>query len=277
MSYTYIYGILALSAPLLLASFGALVSEYAGCMALFLDGIINLSAFLCFTFTSATGSPVTGTILTLLSSVIFISAAAYITDRLHANAFLSAIALNLLSSALVSMFSAIKFKTTGILTSSVFVFSAGTTRLTTTAGAYILTAAGGFLLYLTKPGLYLRITGSDTDVLEARGIKTRQLRIAAWATAALYGAAAGCIFSLRLSSFVPNISSGTGWTALAAVFLGRKNIAAVTAAVFIFAAAQFAASNLQNISLFRSVPSSLLFSLPYLTALILILFSPRHR
>ena len=273
----FIYGTLSLSAPLLLASYGALISEYAGCMALFLDGIINLSAFLCFAYTVLTGSAVSGIFLAAMTGMLFITAAGIATEKLHANAFLAAIALNLLCSALTSILSVRYFGTRGVLTSPSFTFNASHMRLMTTAASLLITAAGIAALYLTRQGLYIRITGSDPDVLEAKGINTSVLRTAAWSTAALAGAVTGCIFSLRLSSFVPNVSSGTGWTALAAVFLGKKNTAAVTAAVFVFSAAQFTASNIQNVSSLKAVPPSLLLALPYLTALLLIVFSPRHQ
>ena len=92
--------------------------------------------------------------------------------------------------------------------------------------------------------------------------------------AAFYASCAGCILPFTLSSYVPNISSGRGWTALAVVFLGRKNTAAVFAAVFVFAAAQYAANNIQNIT--GSVTPALLISLPYIVALLLIFVLPRH-
>jgi ABC-type uncharacterized transport system permease subunit len=270
-----IYSILAGSAPLLLASTGALISEHAGCMALFLDGIINLSAFLCFAFTIFTGSVVAGIPLALISCTFLIFLAGSIAERFHANTFLAALALNLLSTALASVLSASWFNTRGVLTAAVFSFSAGSTRVSTTLVAFILAATGFALLQWTKNGLYIRITGSNADVLKSKGINTAALRILAWSAAAFFGAAAGCILVLRLSSFVPNISSGTGWTALAAVFLGKKKTTGITIAVFIFAAAWFGASHLQNIPLFQAVPSSLLLALPYITALVLIFAVPQ--
>jgi len=272
-----LYGIVAGSAPLLLASFGALISEYAGCMALFLDGIINLGAFLCFAFTVTTNSSAAGMALSIVICVCCIASAGIITERFHANAFLAALALNLLTSALASALSAKWFGTRGILTSASFIFDAGNTRLFTTIIAYVLVAAGWMALRKTRQGLYIRITGSDADVLAARGISAAAMRVLAWSVAAFFGGAAGCVLVCRLSSFVPNISSGTGWTALAAVFLGKKSTAAISAAVLVFAAAEYGASNMQNIPCLRSVPSAVLLSLPYITALLLILLTPEKQ
>ena len=52
----------AYSCPLILCSLGALFSEFAGCLALFLDGLVSFSAFLFYTFTVTTGSPLAGAI-----------------------------------------------------------------------------------------------------------------------------------------------------------------------------------------------------------------------
>ena len=46
---TAFFSSLAYSCPLILCSLGALFSEFAGCLALFLDGLVSFSAFLFYT------------------------------------------------------------------------------------------------------------------------------------------------------------------------------------------------------------------------------------
>jgi ABC-type uncharacterized transport system permease subunit len=267
--------ILIIATPLLLAAFGALVSEYAGRMAIFLESFINLGAFLCFACTVQTQSLVPGIIMSLTICTGFILLDAIIIEKIHANPFLSALALNLLCNALISVISARMFGTRGTLVNAeMFTFQPVTTRIVTSIAAYLITGAGILWLTLSKSGLCMRITGSDSAVLTSRGIAPKTYRIIAWGVAAFYAGAAGCIISLRLSSFVPNAASGTGWTALAAVFLGKKNTATVIAAVFVFGAAQYGAAHIQNIAGLQSIPSALLLALPYLAALLLILVVP---
>lgn len=272
-----LYGIISLSAPLLLASAGALISEHSGCMALFLDGIINLAAFLCFAGTLLFHSAAAGIVFSVCSCTIFIFTAAVLVEKLRANRFLAALALNILTAALASVFSAIFFHTRGVLTNPFFVFPAAKIRLETTVMAFLLCAAGCLMLRYSRIGLYIRISGSDANVLRAKGIDVPAVRITAWIFAAAFGAVSGCILSLKISSFVPNIASGTGWTALAAVFLGKKNTAAIIAAVLVFAASQYGANNLQNAAIFKSIPPAFLLSLPYLSALLLILLVPKKQ
>ncbi len=270
-----ITGILSISAPLLLASMAALISELSGCMALFLDGLINLCAFLCFAFTVHTNSVYLGIALSASVSTVFIITMAFVIEKLNANRFLAALAINLLCSALCSTLSSIIFKTRGVLTATSFVFPAIQTRFVTSISAYLVVTVLCLFLKFTKTGLYIRICGSDAQVLHAKGTDVTKIRLIAWGIAGLAGAFAGCILSLRISSFVPNISSGIGWTALAVVFLGKKNTAAIVSAVLIFAAAQYGSNNIQNIAALKSIPSAVLLSLPYFCSLLLILIFPQ--
>lgn len=272
-----ILGILSLSAPLFLASTGALISEYAGCMALFLDGIINLSAFLCFAGTTLFNSALLGIIFSVLICMALVLLASFLIEKLQANVFLASLALNLLFSALTSVLSSIFFKTRGVLTSPAFLFNASQVRFTTTLLAFIICIAFLLLLTFTSQGLYIRILGKDSQVLKAKGVNIVFYRLLSQVLAALLGSIVGCIMCIRLSSFVPNIASGMGWTALAIVFLSKKNTAAIFAAVLAFALAQYGANNIQNVTAFKSIPVAFLLSLPYLSALLLILLTPQNR
>ncbi|HOU37278.1 MAG TPA: ABC transporter permease, partial [Treponemataceae bacterium] len=49
-----------MSVPLLFATLGALISERAGVLAVFMDGAITLSGFIAIAVTMATGNPLSG-------------------------------------------------------------------------------------------------------------------------------------------------------------------------------------------------------------------------
>ncbi len=273
-SLTSLISALAYACPLILCSIGALFTEYAGCLALFLDGLVSFSAFLFYTFTVITGSPVAGAVLACLGAVVIALAFSAVVERGGANRFIAAIAMNLFFGAMTSCLSWVIFGTRGVLTNDLFKFSVGTAR----AAAVIVTAgvvamAIIFLKY-GRRGLYIRVTGSDADVLKAKGVNPGNLRTLSWGLASLYGTLAGILLALRLSSFVPNISSGRGWMALAAVFLGKKKPLRIVAAVLIFCLADLFAANIQNY--LQGIPSSFLISLPYLVSLLLILIPDRN-
>lgn len=263
------FEILMLASPVALASFGSLASEYSGRMAVFIDGIINLSAFLCWAFSVQTHSLTLGILLSILLCVAFIAGAIVVIEKTKANPFLAALGINLFSSALISLLSFFWFGTRGVLSKSEFFLPQAETKIFTSVFASLAIVAFMLFLFKTKSGLYLRITGSDKKVLESRGVSVFTYRVAGWMIASLYGSFAGCILALRLSSFVPNISSGRGWLSLAAVFLGRKTCKGTLIASIALGLAEYLATRAQNV--FPQIASPLLISLPYMVSLVLIL------
>ena len=281
--------LLSYACPLILCSLGALFSEFAGCLALFLDGLVSFSAFLFYTFTVTTGSAVLGAVLACLSAVLITLGFSAVVERGGANRFIAAIAMNLLFGALTSCLSSVIFGTRGVLaatagaasaaasaasassanTAALFKFSATTARATAVAITAVLVAISVLFLKYSRHGLYIRIAGSDADVLKAKGVNPGHIRTLSWSLASLYGSTAGILLAMRLSSFVPNISSGRGWMALAVVFLGKKKPLRIVAAVLIFCLADIFSANIQNY--FAGIPSSFLISLPYIVSLLLIL------
>lgn len=265
-----IFQILSFSCPLLLCSMGALFSEFAGCLALFLDGLITFSAFLTYSFTLLTHSFILGSLISLSITLIIVFIFAFVIEKFKANKFIAALALNLLFSSLTTLFSSLIFKTRGVLSSEAFTFNIVTIRVYTILLSAILLTLAVLFLTFTKTGLYIRITGSDSDVLLAKGISPSVTRILSWEISSLFAAVSGSLLAMRICCFVPNISSGRGWMALAAVFVGKKKPLRTLIAVIIFCAADFFATNIQNY--IPAIPSSFLISFPYLIVLILVLF-----
>ena len=266
---TSIISLLAYSCPLLLCSLGALFTEYAGCLALFMDGLVSFSAFMTYAFTLATGSPLLGSLASSFCSLLITLLFSIIIERFRANRFIAAIAMNLLFSALTSCLSWVFFGTRGVLASEAYKFDAAGVRAATICVTTVFIALALVFLKYSRHGLYIRTAGSDADVLKAKGVNPGNIRTLSWCLAALYSSLAGTFLTLRLCSFVPNISSGRGWMALAAVFLGKKKPLRIVAAVIIFCMADILAANIQNY--IPGISSSFLISLPYLVSLLLIL------
>ena len=268
---TYIIDLLAGACPLILCSMGALFSEYAGILALFIDGTVTFSAFLTYAFTVATGSPILGAFLAAVTTIIVIFGFTCLIEKFKANKFIAAMALNLLFAALPSCFSSVLYGTRGVLTNTAFVFNITTVKITSILLTALLIAAAIYFLKKSRYGLYIRITGSDSEVLKTNGINPMHTRIMAWCSAALFSSVAGSLLAFRLSSFVPNISSGRGWMALCAVFIGHKKPLKIIIGVLIFCFGDFFAANIQNI--IPQLPTSVYLSFPYLLIFIIVLFN----
>ena len=260
---------LGFSCPLLLAAAGALFSEYTGCLALFMDGLITFAGFLTYSFTLATGSIAAGITISCLLCILLCLFFAFIIEKCRANYFIAAIALNLLFASLVSLLSWLCFGTRGLLTSKAFVFTPLSTNIASIILTLIFISAAILYLKKTKGGIYFRITGSDADVLVVRGVSPGLYRIASWGVSAFFAAFAGSLLAIRISSFVPNLASGKGWLALAAVFMGRKKLLLIALYALIFCAVDFAAGYIQ--SFIPELPSSVLLALPYFVTLLLVL------
>ncbi len=264
-----IIDILSFSCPLILCSVGALFSEFAGCLALFLDGLISLSAFLTYFFTIHTHSLVLGILCSTLICTFLSLLFALIIQKIKASPFIASLALNMLFSSLVSVFSSIGFGTRGVLTNSFFanVIPLPTVKVFTLITTVIFIILSFSLLRFTNLGIYIRIAGPDSDVLLAKGVNPSYIKMISWGIAGLLSSFSGTFLVLKLGSFVPNISSGRGWMALAAVFLGRKKLWKITICVLIFCATDYLGVNIQNY--FPNIPSSFLLSLPYIVAVLL--------
>ncbi len=269
--------ILVIAAPLLLITLGALVSEYAGRLAMFIEYIINVGAFFCYAFTLWTGSAITGCVLSIMVSTLMVLILEKLASRFKANMFLISLAMGLLFASSTTLFSSVFFGTRGVLYNENLNFDSNKVKIITSVLCYIVSTLLIFVLKFTKTGLRLRITGSDKDVLKAEGLSTSFYESLSWIIASVSGAFCGCVLTLRISSYVPGISAGRGWTALAAVFLGRKHPLIVILAVISFAFAEYASTNIQNIPFFADIPSSILLSLPYIIALLLIIIVPQKK
>ena len=122
---TSLLSALAYSCPLILCSLGALFSEYAGCLALFMDGLVSFAAFLNYAFTVWSGSAVVGVLVSCLLSVGITLGLSAVVEKFRANRFIAAIAMNLLFGALTSCLSWAFFGTRGVLAGDVYRFGVG--------------------------------------------------------------------------------------------------------------------------------------------------------
>lgn len=288
--------ILSFSCPLLLCSFAALFTEYAGSLALFLEGLVTFSAFVFYSLFAAfnqtggttldatmdqftTGTTLSASIpaalLTILLITLIIFAFSYLIEKFRAHKFIAGTALNLFFTSMTSFLSVMLFKTRGVLTNPSYRFDVNTTKILTIIITGLIVVLSILFLSKTRIGLYLRITGTDSDVLTAKGVNPKVERILSWTLAGTFCSLAGIFLTLRISSFVPGISSGRGWMALAAIFLGRKKPLIMLTAVVIFCAADYFGVHIQNI--FPGIPSSILLSLPYVVALLLTMIGKREK
>lgn len=262
--------ILVMSAPLLLATLGALVSERAGVLAVFMDGAITLSGCVAIAVTLATGNALAGLFCACAATVALLFAVSVFTERTGANPFLTGLSVNLLSVGLTSWLSASFFGTRGVVDLAERGVSVAYPELPVAAGAVALAPLLALVFRFTPWGLRLAVSGSAGAALEAKGRSSARYRTASWCVAALFASFAGASLAFRLGAFVPNLSAGRGWTALAACYLGYRRPLPCLAAVFAFTVAEYATNALQG----SAVPGTVILGLPYALAFLVFALVP---
>ncbi|MCR4789560.1 MAG: ABC transporter permease [Treponemataceae bacterium] len=268
---------LILASPLLLVAVGSLFSEHCGILAIFTEGILNLAAFIFFAFSVLTGSIIASIPMTISVCLILIFLLALLNEKTDTNPFLLCLAFNLLSQGLIEILSKKFFHTQGVLVDS-GLFGVETQfygRLWGSIIAYLLSLAALFFLKFSKTGISFRAAGLKPELLDREKNMSSRYRIASWLLATFFSCIASIILVLRISSFVPNISGGRGWLALAAVLAGRKNVSGIFIAVFLFTLFEEVAVHFQGS--FSFIPPTLTLALPYILALLAFFLVPKKK
>lgn len=263
--------ILSSAAPVLFAAMGALFTEYAGVLAVFMDGAITLAGFLCIAVTAATGSPLAGFAASAAGVMALMFLVALFTEKTKSNPFLTGLAVNFLAQGLTSLLSVAFFGTRGVIPLESEALNLWRGDMFAVPAAFLLVPVIALALAHTVPGINLRVSGTSPELLVSRGVNPARYRTLSWCAAAFFAACAGSALALNLGAFTPGLSAGRGWTALAAVYLGYKRPAWVALAVLAFAGANHVANNLQGSG---TVPATLVLGLPYALSLVAFVLVP---
>lgn len=139
--------------------------------------------------------------------------------------------------------------------------------------ALALVPAVWWLLARTRFGLRLRAAGENPAMLDAAGVSVAALRYTALGCNGLLCGLAGSYLVLAQNpSFVPHMSAGRGYMALAAMIFGHWHPAGAFAACLLFGFLDAAAIRLQGVALpgLGEVPVQAIQALPYLLTVVLL-------
>ncbi len=261
-----------MSVPLLFATLGALISERAGVLAVFMDGAITLSGFIVIAVTITTGNPVLGFLCSSLLTTGILMLLAWFAEHTRANPFLVGLSVNFLATGATSWFSSRLFGTRGVVTLAEADIAGKIPGSWSVAVALVAAILVWWFLKYTLVGLKLTASGPAPQSLTVRGSNPARYRIASWGIAGFFAVCAGSVLAFNLGAYVPNLSAGRGWTALAAVYLAYRKPLPCIAAVLVFSVAEYITTILQGTAL---IPASIILGLPYALALLVFLFIPR--
>ncbi len=137
----------------------------------------------------------------------------------------------------------------------------------------LLVAAVGWLLYRTRFGLRLRAAGENPAMVDAAGLSVKALRYQALALNGMLSGLAGAYLVLAQNpSFIPNMTAGRGYMALAALIFGKWRPGGALAACLLFGFLDAVSIRLQGAALpfIGAVPVQAIQALPYLLTVVLL-------
>jgi simple sugar transport system permease protein len=143
--------------------------------------------------------------------------------------------------------------------------------------ALALVPGVGWLLYRTRFGLRLRATGENPAMVDAAGVSVQALRYQALALNGALSALAGAYLVLAQNpSFIPNMTAGRGYMALAALIFGKWRPGGALAACLLFGFLDAVSIRLQGVDLPAAffgggaVPVQAIQALPYVLTVVLL-------
>jgi simple sugar transport system permease protein len=281
-----VHNAVGIMTPFLLAATGGLYTELAGMLNIALEGLMLVGAFFAVVFAGLTGSLALGVALGIASSMLAALLFGLVTLKLKANVFIAGLATNLLASGLTVVLAFQLFKNKGVVR-----FELGSLPVLSVPALQGVPLLGGLLLghnllvyvswaivlasvvviYRTPFGLRLRGTGLNAPTMSSLGLRPQAYQLAGILISGFTCGLAGAWMTLNLAAFVPNITSGRGWIALVAIYLGNKTPVGIVVASFVFGLSE-AFSNYAQGAL--KVPADFILAFPYfITVLAMILYS----
>jgi ABC-type uncharacterized transport system permease subunit len=260
---------LTMSTPLVIASLGENVTQKSGVVNVGLEGMMLCGAFGATLGTLWTGSPLLGVVAGAAAGMLTALLFATIAIRLAGSQVVVGIVINLLALGVTGTLYQRMFgrSDAGLSTASLPHILGDQTILFVFALAAV--PAVWWWLARTRHGLELRACGEQPDAAEAAGVNVLNSRTVATLFGGAMAGIAGASLSVGSSNtFVPEMTAGRGFIALAIVTAGRWNPVGCLLAAVVFGFAD--ALQYRGQSLGIHVPKDLLLALPYAATLLIL-------
>ncbi|MBC7586643.1 MAG: ABC transporter permease [Tardiphaga sp.] len=280
-----ILAVLAASTPLLLAATGELITERAGVLNLGVEGMMIMGAACGFGGALYSGSILIGALCGIAAGVALSLVFALMALGLAVNQVATGLALTILgigTSGLIGagfvgerITPAPKLYIPG-LTDIPFV---GRLLFGEDAFVYLsllLVVAVWWFLYRTRAGLILRAAGDNHASAHALGYPVLTIRLYAVMFGGGCAGLAGAYLPLAYTPFfIPGMTAGRGWIALALVVFSSWRPGRLLIGAYLFGAVTILQLHAQGWGV--GVPSQLMSAMPYLATIIVLVLISRAR
>jgi len=261
--FLFLKSVLTVMIPLFFAASGGLFTAVAGTLNIALEGLLLAGAFSSMAVFYFTGNFPVSVLSAVICSLSLAAVHAFSVFRLRADLFISGLAVNLLSGGVCAVLSEKLFFTKGVVSINGLINTQGLLTAYAVSGVIVLLLIW-LSIYKTPFGYYLRACEKNCETLVSLGINPDFYKAAALLISGGLCGIGGSFLSLNLGAYVPEMSSGRGWIALAVIFLGLKKPLGIPAAAFVFAVFECYSNYAQG---FWSIPADFILAFPYICSL----------
>jgi general nucleoside transport system permease protein len=285
LSENFILTVVTASTPLLLASSGELVVERSGVLNLGVEGMMIVGAACGFAGTYFSGSTLVGALCGMLAGAGLSAIFGILTLGLAVNQVATGLALTIfgvgLSGLIGAQFVGERIVPAAHLYLPVLTAIPGVGRIVFGEDPFVYVSIALIIgiwlfLYRTRAGLVLRAVGDNHASAHALGYPVLRIRM----LAVLFGGAcaglAGAYLPLAYTPFfIPGMTSGRGWIALALVVFASWRPGRLVIGAYLFGAVSILGLALQPLQL--GVPQQVMNMLPYLATVVVLVLISRTR
>jgi simple sugar transport system permease protein len=281
-----ILSVLAASTPLLIAATGELVTERSGVLNLGVEGMMIVGAACGFGGAWASGSIIIGALCGMLAGTALSLIFALMTLALAVNQVATGLALTILGTGLSGLIGAgfvgQRISTAPHLAIPVLTDIPLVGRIVFGQDAFVylslaLVIGVWLFLYRTRAGLILRACGDNHLSAHALGYPVLRIRLLAVMFGGACAGLAGAYLPLAYTPFfIPGMTAGRGWIALALVVFASWRPGRLVIGAYLFGAVTILQLHAQGAGI--GIPSQFMSALPYLaTVIVLVLLSRTRR
>lgn len=288
---------LRMATPLILCALAGLLSERAGVIDVGLEGKMLFAAFIAGASGAAFGSITIALLASIGIAVVLSWIHGYACVSHRGDQVVSGVALNIIATGLTVVLGLAWFHqggqtpsvADGVRLHALWPGAADALQGIPLVGQIIglgllshnimvylalaLVAAVWWLVYRTRFGLRLRAVGENAHMVDAAGVSVLRLRYTALTlNGILCGLAGSYMVLAQNASFVPHMTAGRGFMALAAMIFGNWRPVRALWACLLFGFLDAMAIRLQGVSLpgVGEVPVQAVQALPYLLTVVLL-------
>ena len=278
-----------IATPLLFAALGELITERAGILNLGVEGTMLMAAFAAFVGAYATGSTIAGVLVAMLAGAMMSFLMVFMAATLKVEQVVTGLALNLLAAGMsLYLYKAFlagdgtTFPTIDVMQTVPIPFLSDIpwigpiffTQKILTYLAFLMVPAVWFFLYRTKYGLEIRCLGENPKVIDTKGMSVTLRQYGAVIMGGMLIGLGGAFVTIgSVARFVPEITNGRGWLALVIVIAANWRPMGILIATLVFAFLD--AFQLQSQGIGVDLPYQIFLALPYVMAIVLMIFKSR--